>query len=554
VEGANFDVRKHLLEYDDVLNTQRGKIYGQRNLIFVKDDLSEDVLEMLQTEVNRRVPEALKETEGAWKLLAWLDQIQPPFFSAGRLVPSFSLQLLVNDITTRHGSPLAVEDAAAVLTDSARMALSSEKEHILHTVNTLLDQTEDKLAEQTKERMDALDTFFEGLSLEDETDTRRPVDLLNELIAVVHIPIKLSNEQLRLLRNDPNQIAEDVRDAVQAAMMVQAITRLIGAVERRLEESLDISPAQAAQKDWNSLAETLMNSVETLFQRRMERYLGDGGSAEGQITHDIQTMLERVQTPIDDSLLIQLLMALPRGARASFDKKTHRRVWSQTTRLTYIYSAARFLDRRESEDITADVLAHLEAAQEAMVITWGRSEVNRLTSLGMFPPPTETKPNDELYATVGRSSLTEIYRQLLLNVITDLWVDYLTQMEALRISISLEAYAQRDPLVQYKNRAFGLFQDLLGNMRLGVVSRMFTFLPNESAAASAAQSARPITVTDDTLENTGAPDRTAGPDDGTGLSQDREVLIGDEVVAFNTPQELADDDGSENKKRRRRRH
>ena len=30
VEGANFDVRKHLLEYDDVLNQQRSQIYGQR--------------------------------------------------------------------------------------------------------------------------------------------------------------------------------------------------------------------------------------------------------------------------------------------------------------------------------------------------------------------------------------------------------------------------------------------------------------------------------------------------------------------------------------------
>ncbi len=48
VEGANFDVRKHLLEYDDVLNTQRAKIYAQRNRIFTKDDLSEDVTEMLR--------------------------------------------------------------------------------------------------------------------------------------------------------------------------------------------------------------------------------------------------------------------------------------------------------------------------------------------------------------------------------------------------------------------------------------------------------------------------------------------------------------------------
>jgi preprotein translocase subunit SecA len=67
----------------------------------------------------------------------------------------------------------------------------------------------------------------------------------------------------------------------------------------------------------------------------------------------------------------------------------------------------------------------------------------------------------------------------LLGVITELWVDYLTQMEALRVSIGLEAYAQRDPLVQYKSRAFELFQDLLGNMRSGVVTRMFTYRPRD---------------------------------------------------------------------------
>ncbi len=55
VEGANFDVRKHLLEYDDVLNKQRTQIYNQRDRIFVKEDLSQDVADMLQDEVTKRV-------------------------------------------------------------------------------------------------------------------------------------------------------------------------------------------------------------------------------------------------------------------------------------------------------------------------------------------------------------------------------------------------------------------------------------------------------------------------------------------------------------------
>jgi preprotein translocase subunit SecA len=53
VEGANFDVRKHLLEYDDVLNSQRARIYSQRDRIFVKEDLSDDVRDMLADQRSR---------------------------------------------------------------------------------------------------------------------------------------------------------------------------------------------------------------------------------------------------------------------------------------------------------------------------------------------------------------------------------------------------------------------------------------------------------------------------------------------------------------------
>jgi preprotein translocase subunit SecA len=84
-----------------------------------------------------------------------------------------------------------------------------------------------------------------------------------------------------------------------------------------------------------------------------------------------------------------------------------------------------------------------------------------------------------LVDALGRRILSNIYRQLLLGVITELWVDYLTQMEALRVSIGLEAYAQRDPLVQYKSRASELFQGLQSNIRLGIVSRMFTYQPRD---------------------------------------------------------------------------
>ena len=46
VEGHNFDIRKHLLEYDDVMNKQREVIYAQRRQILAGETLQEDILEM----------------------------------------------------------------------------------------------------------------------------------------------------------------------------------------------------------------------------------------------------------------------------------------------------------------------------------------------------------------------------------------------------------------------------------------------------------------------------------------------------------------------------
>ena len=126
VEGSNFDVRKHLLEYDDVLNTQRAKIYDQRNRIFTKEDLSEDVAEMLHTEVSKRVPEALQDEEGPWKLLAWLDQIQPPLQINNLIFPSYTLKLLLGQIAGQKPS-LSTQEAINALVELTKRSIDAEE-------------------------------------------------------------------------------------------------------------------------------------------------------------------------------------------------------------------------------------------------------------------------------------------------------------------------------------------------------------------------------------------------------------------------------------------
>ena len=66
VEGRNFDIRKQLLEYDDVANDQRQMIYGQRNELMVADDVSETI-DVLWEEVLNDIVDTYVPPQSLWE-------------------------------------------------------------------------------------------------------------------------------------------------------------------------------------------------------------------------------------------------------------------------------------------------------------------------------------------------------------------------------------------------------------------------------------------------------------------------------------------------------
>ena len=55
IEGFNFDIRKHVLEYDDVMNKQREVIYKRRRDILAKDSLKDEVMNIVEEEIEQIV-------------------------------------------------------------------------------------------------------------------------------------------------------------------------------------------------------------------------------------------------------------------------------------------------------------------------------------------------------------------------------------------------------------------------------------------------------------------------------------------------------------------
>jgi preprotein translocase subunit SecA len=61
--------------------------------------------------------------------------------------------------------------------------------------------------------------------------------------------------------------------------------------------------------------------------------------------------------------------------------------------------------------------------------------------------------------------MREVERQIMLQLVDNLWKDHLTNMDQLRQGIGLRAYAQKNPKQEYKRESFELFEQLLENIK-----------------------------------------------------------------------------------------
>ena len=110
VESRNFDMRKHVLEYDDVMNQQREVIYAQRKKILVENNLRENIMDMVTRVVDRTMvmyapPEVYSEE---WDLPA-LSAYAEEFYAPPNTLTVEHLQTLSREELNEYLQKLAVD-------------------------------------------------------------------------------------------------------------------------------------------------------------------------------------------------------------------------------------------------------------------------------------------------------------------------------------------------------------------------------------------------------------------------------------------------------------
>ncbi len=457
VEGYHFDIRKHLVEYDDVLNRQRDVVYAERRRTLETEDPHGLVLARLREEIAERCAESFEPLRGRRE------------YERDRAALQEAVEDLLEGIRTgrsRAGSTMPIYPVVD------HVVLEGLRQAPVVALGTRVQELRQRL-------------LAEGAEVTEE------------------------------VRNAWGEIAELARQLGPAAAGLTAPLNGAGAPElaARCGEALAaLGPAAAAalQSGLEEIVERMVAQQQKAFADNIDqtvaRYLEQGETDESglyltrlyrELTRARRVFLppavntaswakmapEEIADQVREAVRKQLADTFPR-LRQKLLERVERvvRDWQQNGYDWLVVD--RFLgEQRLPVGLAAEPLldlyrGDLPAFQEALA-----EELYELARAFL----------EEREGRLGADLLRQIEHRYLLEAIDREWIDYLTAMEELRQGIGLRAYGQQDPLVEYRRESYNLFGRLMRRVRQ--LSLLYIFasaqVPPTQRSAPSARAAAP---------------------------------------------------------------
>ena len=423
VEEKNFEIRKNLLEYDEVMDHQRHTFYAQRQKILEGRELENLVLDMLEESVN----EALE---------TYLDGNYPR-----RCIAEWAranLEISVEDSQIRSE---IIEDLPA-LEDNLR---TRAKDEAASTISMTLGEYMD-------EELDSREWDLRGLSS----------------WAMSRFGVSLSGNQLRKM--PPRE--------VESALTEAAGQRIDQMELAPLGKYLEADFARIALRDWvkakfdidvevsdltgppEQVRDLLMEKVNSVYRRREVEYpveyaldmtIAQTGTEN---VYAVGNLVEWANRKYDAGLTVENL----RGERI------------ETIRESLVGLSEEWL---RGDQLERTIRGRLGSD----------GDVSAAIDLARTRFDTEVKPEDfdsdvrGTLLSVGkqflRREMTELERYVLLQIYDVAWKDHLLAMDHLKSGIGLRGYAEQDPRVAYKREGAKLFQEMVAGAREKVTDMIF---------------------------------------------------------------------------------
>ena len=434
MEGYNFDTRKHLVEYDDVVNTQRDVIYKERRYVLTQGDPRTIVLDMLTETVDALANPAVRP--GGPEPSRRKGPIDPETLFAA-LADTFS-----EDVTRRLAHHLLREHVGALIAAGDREVVAAELEAITEeSAAGRLDLIEGAVDKELRAFYHVDDPMYETVQ-HAAFDYNK---LLKIMTAILPLPAELTGEEIEGMEYD---------------------------------EALQYFNGIAAEEFERQFAERIAQTRETARIAVLRGDILDVAASAAQLGGgpDLDLIAHLPDSEREASLLLDLLdgafplVPASAAARLSIDPSSSLGATALprllADQLEEIYGEVQERLGRDFVQQNANVpmLAMVDNSLPAPVYREIEAAVGTATLEQVELAPLATL-DDEVKSLVREAFVKHQESRWILHVIDQLWTRHLTTMESLRQSIGLQAYAQKDPLIEYKRNAFELFDELKAEIR-----------------------------------------------------------------------------------------
>ncbi|HYV38318.1 MAG TPA: SEC-C metal-binding domain-containing protein, partial [Gemmataceae bacterium] len=423
VEERNFDIRKNLLEYDEVMDYQRKRVYGFRQEVLDGGNCKIRVLKMLENQIDIALDRFLDPDYGAATFAE---------FAAKRLGVEFDAPDFARSEFT---------DAERTARDKANRMIQTQ---IFEALEENLGEDVDPSEWNWQAMANTMNTRY-GLKLNDHQLKKIGRENLSQFF------IAEAEKSLAAIDLAPGEAYLKPDWGVRSA-----------ADWARLKFGIKLDPAELATQQAAVIKDTLLTQIKALYRRKeiefpvqlgMARFMSDrpqpvqvGGhryDREGLMQWCRQrfpgmTMSEEdFRTQVRSKIQEQLLKV----SEATFPALGHDDI---DDKIAEAFTGAETADEKDAKEMSEWFLQQFKIQLDAEHLT------------GM----TQEEAREYLwdaYDMQYRPEMRRMERSLLLNQLDTAWKNHLYTMDHLRSTVGLRGYAQEDPKIVYKREGMKEF-------------------------------------------------------------------------------------------------
>jgi preprotein translocase subunit SecA len=456
VEERNFEVRKNLLEYDEVMDEQRKRVYGYRQRILDGANCKSLILEMIDTQVNRHLDEFLTPNYGTDTFVEWV---------AGRLGMEFD---------ARDFRGMDYEGAARYAKDEAeRMA-----------ENQIYEAIEENLPEDEDPRewnWEALAKTFNNrwkLNVRDR-DLKKLSDR-GQIAATV-----LGQAREAIVAIDLGEGARFLRDDFSVASTCAWVQYKFG---------IALDPAEMSALETEAFKRLVREKAAKAYDERETEYPVLAGishftrqDANGQKRVDRDALVAWASQRFDVNLDVEDLKSRQRDEiRGLLVEHSKAQQQQATDALAEAHRQVEKLFKASSPGETAAIASGGNGALTSLA-DWTRNSLKVEVSLEKLERLNREQLERRLEMAVEdryRPEMSRMERTLVLQILDAAWKDHLLAMDHLRNSVGLRGYAQVDPKVEYKREGMRTFELMWGSVAERVTDLIFRVEQIDETSAS----------------------------------------------------------------------